>query len=80
MDLCFALQSTENILTALFCYFFQLVLCIVMFLPEAKEKGFHLPPLSFILPFSVPAILYCLNNNIAVHMQLQMDPATYQVG
>lgn len=31
------------------------------------------------LPFSIPAILYCVNNNMAVHMQLHMDPATFQV-
>ncbi|GAB6018761.1 hypothetical protein CHUAL_000430 [Chamberlinius hualienensis] len=31
------------------------------------------------LPFSVPAVLYCVNNNMAVHMQVQMDPATFQI-
>ncbi|CAF0749048.1 unnamed protein product [Didymodactylos carnosus] len=31
------------------------------------------------LPYSIPAILYFINNNLAVHMQLQMDPASYQI-
>ena len=31
------------------------------------------------LPYAVPALLYFINNNLAVHMQSQMDPATYQV-
>ncbi|ESO10641.1 hypothetical protein HELRODRAFT_142702, partial [Helobdella robusta] len=29
--------------------------------------------------FAVPALLYCSNNNLAVHLQNYMDPATYQV-
>ena len=51
-----------------------------MFIPEVREKGFTMPGLSSALPFAVPAVLYAMNNNIGVHMQLQMDPATYQVG
>ncbi|CAF1357765.1 unnamed protein product [Adineta ricciae] len=31
------------------------------------------------LPYSMPAILYFINNNLAVHMQLYMDPASYQI-
>ncbi|CAL8081099.1 unnamed protein product [Calicophoron daubneyi] len=31
------------------------------------------------LPFSVPAITYALNNNLGILIQLEMDPATYQV-
>lgn len=31
------------------------------------------------LPYSIPGILYFINNNLAVHMQLQMDPASYQI-
>lgn len=57
----------------------KLLISIAMFYPEAREKGFSRPTLRQALPFSVPAVLYCFNNNIAVHMQLQMDPATYQV-
>lgn len=35
--------------------------------------------LAITLPFSVPAILYCINNNLGMAIQLEMDPATYQV-
>ena len=44
-----------------------------------------LPPLGHkriilvLLSFTVPAILYAINNNLAVYIQLEMDPATYQV-
>jgi probable UDP-sugar transporter A4 len=31
------------------------------------------------IPYSIPAILYFLNNNLAVHMQIHMDPASYQI-
>lgn len=31
------------------------------------------------LPYSIPGLLYFINNNLAVHMQLQMDPASYQI-
>jgi hypothetical protein len=31
------------------------------------------------LAYSIPGILYFLNNNLAVHMQLHMDPASYQI-
>lgn len=31
------------------------------------------------LPYSIPGVLYFLNNNLAVHMQLHMDPASYQI-
>ncbi|TPP67390.1 UDP sugar transporter protein SLC35A4 [Fasciola gigantica] len=45
----------------------------------------HALPLSWselfflIVPFTVPAILYAINNNLGMFMQLEMDPATYQV-
>lgn len=31
------------------------------------------------LPYSIPGILYFITNNLAVHIQLQMDPASYQI-
>ncbi len=31
------------------------------------------------IPYSIPAIIYFLNNNLAVHMQIHMDPASYQI-
>ena len=31
------------------------------------------------LPYSIPSLIYLINNNLAVHMQLQMDAASYQI-
>ena len=31
------------------------------------------------LPYSIPALLYFVNNNLAVHLQIQMDPTSYQI-
>lgn len=58
---------------------FKLLFCLMFYLPEALRDGFHMPTLSFSLPFAIPAVLYCINNNLALHMQLHMDPTTYQV-
>ncbi|KAM4675690.1 putative UDP-sugar transporter protein SLC35A4 [Discoglossus pictus] len=30
-------------------------------------------------PYSLPALLYCINNNLVVHMQHYMDPSSFQV-
>ncbi|OWF54134.1 probable UDP-sugar transporter protein SLC35A4 [Mizuhopecten yessoensis] len=46
---------------------------------KASGCEVHFPSLSVCLPFALPAVLYFINNNLAVHMQLQMDPASYQV-
>ncbi|XP_053318755.1 probable UDP-sugar transporter protein SLC35A4 [Spea bombifrons] len=32
-----------------------------------------------VAPYALPAILYCVNNNLVVHMQHFMDPSTFQV-
>lgn len=32
-----------------------------------------------IAPFSVPAIFYTITNNLGIVIQMEMDPATYQV-
>ena len=32
-----------------------------------------------ILPFTVPALLYTVTNNLGIMIQMEMDPATYQV-
>ncbi|XP_059201974.1 probable UDP-sugar transporter protein SLC35A4 [Centropristis striata] len=37
------------------------------------------PPLVLVAPYGVPAILYALNNNLVVLMQVHMDPSSYQV-
>jgi probable UDP-sugar transporter A4 len=42
-------------------------------IPSAKSWFRHS------LPYSIPSILYFINNNLGVHMQLQMDPASYQI-
>ncbi|XP_053574569.1 probable UDP-sugar transporter protein SLC35A4 [Bombina bombina] len=31
------------------------------------------------LPYTLPALLYCVNNNLVVHMQHFMDPSSFQV-
>jgi hypothetical protein len=31
------------------------------------------------LPYAIPGILYFITNNLAVHIQLHMDPASYQI-
>ncbi|CAF0923111.1 unnamed protein product [Adineta ricciae] len=31
------------------------------------------------LPYAIPGVLYFINNNLAVYIQLQMDPASYQI-
>ncbi|VDN12768.1 unnamed protein product, partial [Dibothriocephalus latus] len=36
--------------------------------------------LLIIAPFAVPAVLYTITNNLGLAIQLEMDPATYQVG
>lgn len=46
---------------------------------RASDKPLTIPSFRFALPFCVPAILYCINNNLGVQMQLHMDPASYQV-
>ncbi|CAH8602795.1 unnamed protein product [Heterobilharzia americana] len=44
-----------------------------------------IPPLEYkqiiitIFPYTIPAVLYAFNNNLGLHIQLEMDPATYQI-
>lgn len=59
---------------------FQLAVCLGMLWPRYKRKC--LPSVSCldVLPFSIPAICYAINNNLAFYMQSQMDPTTYMVG
>lgn len=58
----------------------KLMLSVGLYLPEVRERGrFECPPFRSALLYLVPAVLYALNNNLAVYIQLQMDPATYQV-
>uniref|UniRef100_A0A2C9KQU6 Uncharacterized protein n=1 Tax=Biomphalaria glabrata TaxID=6526 RepID=A0A2C9KQU6_BIOGL len=58
----------------------KLFICLLVLLAQYKV---HLLPLltwKVVLPFSLPALCYAVNNNLAVFMQTQMDPATYMVG
>ncbi|PAA58036.1 hypothetical protein BOX15_Mlig007964g1, partial [Macrostomum lignano] len=60
--------------------FTKLFLSLGLYLPEARRLGrFELPSPRGAVLYLVPALLYALNNNLAVYIQLQMDPATYQV-
>lgn len=62
--------------------FFKLILSLLAFI---YFKQFHLNQFHWLtwirqsLPYSIPAMLYFLNNNLAVHIQLEMDPASYQI-
>lgn len=46
---------------------------------KKKDTKWMWPSFQKALPFSVPGILYSINNNLSVLMQAHMDPATYQV-
>ncbi|XP_070541746.1 probable UDP-sugar transporter protein SLC35A4 [Ptychodera flava] len=59
--------------------FHKLLFSVVMFAPEVVSQGLRLPHWRHCVLFAVPALLYCINNNIVVHMQLYMDPASFQV-
>lgn len=64
---------------------FQLSICI-MFLFRSRLRCRAVQHLfwmsihpNLIAPYLVPALLYCINANLAVHIQPEMDPITYQV-
>ena len=53
-----------------------------MLLPELCEndrKKLLIPTPKQFMMFSVPAILYTINNNLVVHIQAYVDPASFQV-
>ncbi|RUS78729.1 hypothetical protein EGW08_013516 [Elysia chlorotica] len=58
-----------------------LKLCLALCLawPEILNQVPMFSGVKRVLPFSIPALCYCVNNNLSVYMQDQMDPATYQV-
>ena len=60
------------------CLCVQLIISVCLYQSETREERFQIPSLRFTLPFAVPAVMYCLTNNLGVHIQLQMDPASYQ--
>lgn len=59
----------------------KLMTSCMLFIPEFVGAGYKIPRIPWVAltSFSVPAVLYTFNNNIAIHMQLQMDPTTFQV-
>ncbi|CAD5123544.1 DgyrCDS11884 [Dimorphilus gyrociliatus] len=73
-----AFSSASLVLVAEFC---KLVMSLGMLYAQLRkaETKFEWPGLKVSLPFAIPAILYAFNNNISVLMQVEMDPATYQV-
>ncbi|XP_014433489.2 putative UDP-sugar transporter protein SLC35A4 [Pelodiscus sinensis] len=57
----------------------KLVLCFVSLLTwDRRQLGVSLS-WRHAAPFALSALLYAANNNLVVHMQLFMDPSTYQV-
>jgi len=60
------------------CLYVQFIISVCLYQSEAREEPFQVPSLRFTLPFAVPGILYCMTNNLGIHVQLQMDPASYQ--
>ncbi|XP_059163274.1 probable UDP-sugar transporter protein SLC35A4 [Physella acuta] len=57
----------------------KFLLALLMAWPELSIGYLSSIRLKQILPFSLPAVCYCINNNLSVFMQDQMDPATFQV-
>ncbi|XP_046543048.1 LOW QUALITY PROTEIN: probable UDP-sugar transporter protein SLC35A4 [Haliotis rubra] len=57
----------------------KIVLSVAMLFPELRRGDITVPSLANCLPFLVPAVLYCINNNLSVYMQVHMDPTTYQI-
>ncbi|CAL1526984.1 unnamed protein product [Lymnaea stagnalis] len=57
----------------------KFLMALMMSWPEIVNHGMPEIRMKNVIPFSVPAFCYCLNNNLAVYMQDQMDPATFQV-
>ena len=53
-----------------------------MLLPELRNdrKQMLIPTPKQFMMFSIPATLYAINNNIVVHIQAYVDPASFQVG
>jgi hypothetical protein len=58
----------------------QLLFSLINIYPLWKQGQVERQPLMVWLAFSVPAILYCFNNNVAILVQRYLDPASYVVG
>ncbi|KAH9505124.1 hypothetical protein Btru_059616 [Bulinus truncatus] len=57
----------------------KFLISLVLLWPEKEKINKLNLRIKSIIPFSLPAICYCINNNLAVNMQDHMDPATFQV-
>ncbi|BFZ01584.1 hypothetical protein BsWGS_04623 [Bradybaena similaris] len=57
----------------------KLSVCCLVLIPDFKAEKLPTVTFSNSLPFALPAVCYCINNNLAVFMQTQMDPSTYMV-
>lgn len=52
---------------------------VALLIPEMWHGAVHFPPIKTVVFFSIPAFLYCISNNTAVHVQVYLDPASFQV-
>ena len=59
----------------------KLLTCLVIFLVNLRlsRQPFVAPKVQQAWPFAVPALIYAINNNLSYHIQLHMDPASFQV-
>lgn len=58
---------------------FQFVFSFINLYPLWKRGELKRQPLIVWISFSVPAILYCFNNNVSILVQQYLDPASYVV-
>ncbi|XP_028399150.1 probable UDP-sugar transporter protein SLC35A4 [Dendronephthya gigantea] len=59
--------------------FGKLVFSLINIYPLWKRGQVERQPLIVWLAFSVPALLYCFNNNVAILVQRYLDPASYVI-
>lgn len=57
----------------------KFVFSVSFLVPEMWKGAVHFPPIKTLVFFSIPAFLYCISNNTAVHVQVYLDPASFQV-
>lgn len=56
----------------------KFVFSVAFLIPEMLRGAVHFLPLKTLVFFSIPALLYCISNNTAVHVQVYLDPASFQ--
>ncbi len=59
--------------------FSQFLFSVVFLIPEIWRGNVHCPPKKTLVFFAIPAFLYFISNNTAVHVQVYLDPASFQV-